>query len=257
MTRISSTGIGGTHFGVTKSNCTIQCASDGGSNHGQCQSSSALKITSMNDENQSIHPTDITCIVFDFGFTLSSDLYFKVAPPECPNWHEFVQQRIFSNPALVDRWMAGAVSLYAIAEELAPIVRMQVSDIVAFLELGCQNMNFNEAVWRFAIRQRAAGRKTAIVTVNMDVFTKFVVPFHHLNDKFDIIINSFDYQEIDKTVLWAKAFEALGHGIGYSHSLLVEDGPKNVRRFRENGGYAYQYENDEKFLKWLGSGRWP
>ena len=26
----------------------------------------------------------IRCIVFDFGFTLSSDLYFKIAPPSYP-----------------------------------------------------------------------------------------------------------------------------------------------------------------------------
>jgi FMN phosphatase YigB (HAD superfamily) len=210
----------------------------------------------MNYENRPIHPADIACIVFDFGFTLSSDLYFKVAPPEYLNWQELIQQKIFSSNALVDRWMAGAVTMYNIAEELAPVVNMEVSRIVGFLELGCQNMGFNEAVWRFAIQQRAAGRKTAIVTNNMDVFTKIVVPCHSLNDKFDIIINSFDYQEIDKTVLWAKAFEILGHGIGYSQSLLIEDGAKNVRKFRENGGYAYQYENDERFLRWLESVQW-
>lgn len=210
----------------------------------------------MNYENNSISPADITCIVFDFGFTLSSDLYFKVAPPECPDWLNLIQQKIFSNNALVDRWMAGVVTLHNIAEEIVPVVNMEVSRIIDFLELGCQNMNFNEAVLNFAIRQRESGKKTAIVTGNMDVFTKIVVPFHRLNDKFDVIINSFDYQEIDKTVLWAKAFQDLGNGIGYGQSLLIEDGVKNVRKFRENGGYAYQYENDDRFLKWLESIRW-
>lgn len=210
----------------------------------------------MNNENDHINPADIACIVFDFGFTLSSDLYFKVAPPECPNWQALIQQRIFSNSVLVDCWMAGVATIHDIAEELAPVVNMEVSRIVGFLEIGCQNMNFNEAVWEFAIKQRAAGRKTAIVTGNMEVFTKIVVPCHSLSDKFDIIINSFDYQEIDKTVLWAKAFEILDHGIGYGQSLLIEDGQKNVRKFRENGGYAYQYENDAQFMQWLESVQW-
>ena len=210
----------------------------------------------MSNEKYLLNPADIACIVFDFGFTLSSDLYFKVAPPEYPDWQELIQQKIFSNGALVDRWMAGAVTIYNIAEELAPIVNMEIPKIVGFLELGCQNLEFNEAVWGFAIRQRAAGRRTAIVTGNMDVFTKIVVPCHGLRDKFDIIINSFDYQEIDKTVLWAKAFEGLGQGIGYSQSLLIEDGQKNVRKFREHDGHAYQYENDEQFLKWLEFVQW-
>ena len=106
------------------------------------------------------------------------------------------------------------------------------------------------------MQQRAAGRKTAIVTGNMDVFTKVVMPCHKLSEKFDVIINSFDYQAIDKNILWAKAFEILGHGIGYRQSLLIEDGANNVRKFRANGGYAYQYENDERFLRWLELVKW-
>lgn len=210
----------------------------------------------MNNENNHINPADIECIVFDFGFTLSSDLYFKVSPPEYPNLQELIQQKIFTNEALVDRWMAGAVTIHNIAEELAPIVHMEIPRLVHFLESGCQSLNLNEAVWGFAMQQRAAGRKTAIVTGNMDVFTKVVMPCHNLSEKFDVIINSFDYQTIDKNILWAKAFEILGHGIGYRQSLLIEDGANNVRKFRANGGYAYQYENDERFLKWLESVRW-
>lgn len=211
----------------------------------------------MNYDNNTINPADIACVVFDFGFTLSSDLYFKVAPPEYPNWQALIQQKIFSDDALVDRWMGGAVTIHDIAQELAPIVRMENSRIVSFLELGCQKLSFNEAVWDFAIRQRTAGRKTAIVTGNMDVFTKIVIPCHNLGEKFDVIINSFDYHVIDKNILWAKAFEILGHGVGYRQSLLIEDGANNVRKFRENGGYAYQYVNDEQFLKWLESVKWP
>jgi FMN phosphatase YigB (HAD superfamily) len=210
----------------------------------------------MNNENSPINPADITCIIFDFGFTLSSDLYFKVAPPEYPNWQELIQQNIFSNNDLVDTWMAGRITLHNIAEELASLVEMDVKKIVDFLELGCQNLSFNEAVLNFAIRQREAGKKTAIVTGNMDVFTKVVVPFHGLRDKFDLIINSFDHQEIDKTVLWQKVFEFFGDGTGYCQSLLVEDGTNNVRKFRAHGGHAYQYENDMLFLKWLEATGW-
>jgi hypothetical protein len=65
---------------------------------------------------------------------------------------------------------------------------MEVSSIIRFLEAGCQHMGFNEAVLRFAIQQRATGRKTAIVTGNMDVFSKIVVPYHSMNDQFDVII---------------------------------------------------------------------
>jgi FMN phosphatase YigB (HAD superfamily) len=210
----------------------------------------------MNKENPLIHPADIACIVFDFGFTLSSDLYFKLPPPECPNWQRLIQEHIFSDPELVDDWMRGSVTLPNIAEKLVPIVGMEVPRIVDFMELGCRDLDFNEAVLTFAIEQRALGRKTAIVTGNMDVFMKIVVPSHSLIDKFDVIINSFDYREIDKSVLWPQAFELLGNGMGYGQSLLIEDGEKNVAKFRGHGGRAYRYGNDEDFLAWLKSAGW-
>jgi len=205
----------------------------------------------MHAPSQPVNLADIQCIVFDFGFTLSSDLFFKVAPPECPAWQRLIQQHIFSDAALVDNWMSARVTMAEIAEQLAPIVGMAVPRIIAFLKLGCEKLNFNEAVLAFAIRQRALGRKTAIVTGNMDVFTQVVVPAHNLGSQFDVIINSFDYREIDKYILWERAFEQLGAGLGYPQSLLIEDGEKNVSKFRAKGGMAYRYENDERFLDWL------
>jgi FMN phosphatase YigB (HAD superfamily) len=215
------------------------------------------KPDAMNREaDTSINPADIRCIVFDFGFTLSSDLYFKIPPPECPNWQQLIQQHIFSNNDLVDDWMRANISLKDIAEELVPIVHMEHPRIMKFLKAGCHKLDFNQAVFDFALEQRQRGRKSVIVTNNMDVFTQIVVPQHNLHDKFDIIINSFDYQEIDKSILWAKAFELLGKGISYRQSLLIEDGENNVKKFRRNGGYAYQYVNDKHFLAWLKSIQW-
>ena len=210
----------------------------------------------MNKERASLNPGDITCVVFDFGFTLSSDLYFKVPPPECLDFQDRIQQHIFADDELVNDWMRGDIALTDIAARLAPIVSMEVPRIMDFLELGCRSLDFNEAVLSFAIEQRKQGRKTAIVTGNMDVFTKVVVPCHNLASRFDVIINSFDYREIDKSVLWARAFELLGGGIGYRQSLLIEDGPGNVEKFRAHGGFAYQYQNDEAFKAWLESVRW-
>ena len=57
----------------------------------------------MNKENIPVNPNDIECIVFDFGFTLSSDLYFKIALPNDPAcWQKLIQQHIFSNGNLID-----------------------------------------------------------------------------------------------------------------------------------------------------------
>jgi hypothetical protein len=85
----------------------------------------------------------------------------------------------------------------------------------------------------------------------MDVFTDVIVPSHQLDEKFDVILNGYDYQELDKAVLWPIAFKLLGRGIEYGNSLLIEDGSQNVEKFRNYGGYAYKYSNDQEFLMWL------
>ena len=193
----------------------------------------------------------VKCVVFDFGFTLSSDLYFKVAPPECPEWHDIIQEHVFANRHVCRMWMTNALSLRDIAAIVSDHANMDISAVLKTMELGCRDLDFNEAVLNFALAQRSLGRRTAIVTANMDVFSDVVVPAHRLDEKFDVIINSSDYGEFDKRVLWPIAFKALGDDIHYGNSLLIEDGSKEPELFRGCGGFAYEYTNDESFLKWL------
>jgi hypothetical protein len=143
-----------------------------------------------------------------------------------------------------------------IAGVLSKHIPLDVPTIAETMERGCQNLKVNQAVWDFAVAQKVAGRKTALVTGNMDVFTKVVVPAHGLDQLFDVILNTSDFHEIRKEILWPIAFERLGGGIGYANSLLIEDGETQPALFRAQGGYAYQYKNDVMFLDWLDSIHW-
>jgi FMN phosphatase YigB (HAD superfamily) len=203
-----------------------------------------------------IDPKKIKCVVFDFGFTLSPDHYFKIAPADFPQWHTVIQERIFGNPYLTNPWMKGELTSHDIAAILTQFIPMDSSDILATMEMGCKHLEFNPAVWDFAAAQKGAGRKTALVTDNMDVFTKVVVPAHHLDQLFDVIVNSSDHHEIQKDLLWPIAFERLGGGIGYANSLLIEDGEAEPVLFCSLGGSAYQYSSDALFLEWLASIPW-
>jgi len=198
----------------------------------------------------------LRCVVFDFGGTLSSDRYFSVAPPGHPNWHSVIQEHVFCRTAVVDAWMKGDLSLLEIAQIVAEHIPIPVPQIVTTMRRGCSSMTFNPAVWRFACGQRAQGRATALVTANMDVFTSTVVPAHRLDDVFDVILNTADYGELDKRILWDHAFERLGNGISFKNSLLVEDGHHAVALFRSLGGIAHQYFGDAEFEKWLESAGW-
>jgi hypothetical protein len=198
----------------------------------------------------------IKCVVFDFGFTLCKDYYFNVTPPDHPEWHSVIQEQIFHEPSIVNPWLKGDLTIEDIARLVSGYIPMSVASIVATMETGCMQLQFNQAVWDFAVAQKSAGRKTALVTANMDVFSKVVAPAHRLESLFDIILNTADFHEMRKEFLWPIAFERLGSGIGYANSLLIEDGEDEPAKFRARGGLAYQYQNDELFLDWLESVQW-
>jgi phosphoserine phosphatase len=203
-----------------------------------------------------INPAEIKCVVFDFGFTLSPDYYFNVSPPGCPQWHAVIQKEIFGEPAVTTPWMKGELTSLDIAGMLSKHLSLDTMTIAETMEKGCAHLSLNPAVRDFAAAQKAAGRKTALVTDNMDVFSKVVVPAHGLERLFDVILNSADYHEIRKELLWPIAFERLGGGIGYANSLLIEDGETEPVQFRSLGGYAHQYSNDAALLEWLEAVHW-
>jgi FMN phosphatase YigB (HAD superfamily) len=197
--------------------------------------------------------SQIKCVVFDFGNTLSSEYYFNISPPGCPQWFEFIQEHIFGQPSITNPWMKGDLTSLDIAGMLTKYFPLGVETILEIMEAGCRNLHFNPAVRSFAAAQRSAQRKTALVTANMDIFSKVVVPAHKLDQLFDVILNTSDFHELRKEKLWPAAFERLGGQIGFGNSLLIEDGENEPAKFRALGGRAYQYSNDTAFLEWLGT----
>jgi len=117
------------------------------------------------------------------------------------------------------------------------------------LDAGCANLQLNPAVWRFAQAQRTQGRHTALVTVNMDVFTRVVVPAHGFDRVFDVVVNSADYGTEDKNALCEIAFGQLDD-CTFEDSLLIDDMPKCLDAFRARGGMAHQYTTDAAFAEW-------
>jgi FMN phosphatase YigB (HAD superfamily) len=203
-----------------------------------------------------IDPQTIKCIVFDFGGTLSSDHYFTIDPKGYPQWQTVIQQNIFNQQSIMKAWMKGDLCLTDIATIVSQTINLPIPIIVETMERGCTCIKMNESIWQFACSQKKQSRKTALVTANMDVFTKIVVPLHGLNNVFDVILNTSDYHELNKQVLWEKAFELVGNGISYKDCLLIEDGEKQPVLFRQLGGTALQYENDHQFEQWLQQNGW-
>jgi FMN phosphatase YigB (HAD superfamily) len=201
-------------------------------------------------------PEEIKCIVFDFANTLYSGLYFNVPPRGCENWRELFNTYVFDKfdkNVIETKVMNGELGTEGIARIISGHVALDTESVVKLMEKGCKDLEFNPAILDFAIEQKNKGIATALVSVNMDIFTKTVVPSHDMEDIFDVIVNSFDYKETKKGILWDIAFSKLGNGITFSNSLLIDDGTDNVKLFKELGGYAYQYRDDKSFSEWLNS----
>jgi hypothetical protein len=49
---------------------------------------------------------------------LSSDLYFKTAPPGYPQWRALIQRRVFEQRPVAQAWMRGALGILDIASLL-------------------------------------------------------------------------------------------------------------------------------------------
>jgi FMN phosphatase YigB (HAD superfamily) len=195
----------------------------------------------------------LRAVVVDFGFTLSSEHYFKELGPERS---EQASQILFGPDCDVTaRWMRGLATSREVADYLAGFLEISPEAIHAALVDGCSDMRFNDAVWDFVSRQRDAGRKLALVTTNADIFRDVVVPAQGLDDAFDAIVSSADFKMVlpSKQPMWDRAFESLGPRCGYGSALLVEDTLKEVRLFRALGGRALHYRDDPTFAKWLES----
>jgi hypothetical protein len=145
--------------------------------------------------------------VFDFGFTLSSQRYFTVCPPECPDWVELFQKHVFSGDThLFDRWMDGAIGAEAVASLMAPIVGMAERDVLDCMERGLVGLHTNAAVVKLANAVKRMGKRTILVTGNIDLFDTIVVPDLDLASTFDVIVNSSRSKSSFKLSLWDEAF---------------------------------------------------
>lgn len=197
----------------------------------------------------------VKCVVFDFAFTLCSDFFCKVTPPECPDWFYQFQRRIWSKHSpWMHPWMSGEIGSREIAEMMTRYIPMPAKQILATMEAGCRKLEFNPAVLEFAKAQRAQGRRTALVTLNVDLFSRVVVPAHGLDGIFDVIVNSAEERDVRKDRLWETAFRRLGTEIGFHNSFLIDDAPQHVRRFAELGGGTYEYTTDAAFADWVAQG---
>ena len=137
--------------------------------------------------------TAIDAVIFDYGFTMSSEYYFNIPHPRIPQWHELIQESVFYDECVTSEWMNGRIGLRDIAGILQERTGEDLESNLVFLRDGCKDLRENSAVVRFARKLRGHAIPIGLVTVNCDVFSDIIVPEHRYDELFDVIVNSCDH----------------------------------------------------------------
>lgn len=189
-------------------------------------------------------------IIFDFHKTLTDTVYFDQLSASTRN---FISDLIFRPPnnELWDKkWMSGEINYTDVLRHLSSETAIPYEDLEESLFASLANICWNQPIWDFsqAIRKTT---KTAIATINTDLFSKVIVPKYNLSEKFDAIVNSYELKNHNKTDICIAAADRLGLNLQEDQILLIDDIKKNIDEIVDAGGEGYQYQSAELFEKWL------
>lgn len=183
----------------------------------------------------------VRAVSFDFDGVLCHGRFYEPRLSlEYPAAKTWLQRNFFvSGNETVRRWMRGHLSSRDIHAYLEREIGVAAKEFDALMAESLRAFVMDATLLEWAARLRAAGIRTAIVSDNMDVFTRFVVPFHRLGRFFDVIVNSADHGALkcDERSLFPAAIERLD--VTVSQVLHIDDSERAIGRFRGFGGRAY------------------
>lgn len=192
-------------------------------------------------------------VLFDFRGVLCRDHLFAGLEDIHLTAHAFVENEVFGPGSdIPDRWMRGEISVEWVKKHIVSKTGIDSELLSMALRRSIEAMRLDKRLLELARRFAARGTKVALVTDNMDVFSELVVPHHHLDIYFPLIVNSCEHGLLKKDEggkLFDIALEKLGGS--FARTQLIDDS-KNVRPvFEKRGGAVYQYETYELFGPWM------
>ena len=184
---------------------------------------------------------DVRYLLWDFGDTLVDQRWMWPSPEGVPGWT--ARYQALPDTDIDTSWNVGETTSEQLAVAIAADLACTPESLLAHMEQRCSDVQFFEHAWAAA---RAHTLPQAIVTVNSDVFSRFVVPKYALDSVFDVIVTSWEEHTMDKARLCEIALERLG-GSDPAEALLVDNIEENVEAWRARGGQAYLFVSDERF----------
>lgn len=182
-------------------------------------------------------------VLWDFGDTLADQRWMWPSPEGVPGWT--ARYRALPDSDLDRRWNLGTITTAELMTAFVPDIGGTHDRLMTHCAERCRDVRFYERAWSAA---RAHILPQAIVTVNSDLFTRFVVPNYELESAFDVIVTSWEERTLDKARLCEIALARLG-GTDPAEALLLDDIEANIDAWRSLGGQAYLFRGDEEFAR--------
>jgi len=171
----------------------------------------------------------------DFDGVLCRNKYWLSLPPLL---QEIIQELLFRNDIeMTENWMRGKHTSEEINDFLAPRLGMDPAELWKIFVRDCENL-FVDTETLERLRSLRARYYVALVTGNMDSFSRFTVPSMDLSKYFDKISNSF-YEGMLKTDNGGEIFLRLCSeiGTGVERALLIDDSERVCEVFGKLGGH--------------------
>lgn len=190
-------------------------------------------------------------LLIDFGGTLCHDFFWRSLPQD-----QFLRMESYLfgvDRTLVNDWMRGKYTSEQVSQRLAQHLGVDEQWLWEQFVRDCQTMRVNEVV-----RQRLEELKKrfalALVTDNMDSFTRFTVPALKFEYLFSLVVSSYEHRMLKNDAhgaIFERTAKALEQEI--SSMVLLDDSPSTCALFQELGGHAMLVNNEQHFLSLLQS----
>ncbi len=188
---------------------------------------------------------NLEAVLFDFHGVLSHDRFYMGPFFETrPEAYARLERSFFiGDKSLVNEWMRGLVGYRDVHRRIAEHVGVEAEALDRALIASVKAMRLEPGLLDLAAELKARGVRTAIITDNMDIFTKATVPHHGLGRRFDAVFNSAD-SGLLKNDEGGKIFDHALHrlGVDIANTLFIDDSAKNVELYRAKGGRARLYQ---------------
>jgi hypothetical protein len=197
----------------------------------------------------------VQCIVWDFGDTIADERWMQLAPTSWPAWSE-TYRSIVADPGFAAAWNTGAATVDDVATRICARAPLTEREVLGHIEAICSRITFFASVVS-AITAARGQIPQICATVNPDVFTRWVVPAHRLDELFDVIVTSWQEHTLSKVDLAHAGLAHLSAPIVLAETLLIDNRSENVEEYRASGGHAYQFISEAHFTEDLRRGALP